>query len=204
MIGNSLEVIYNQVYNLAEPYWQTRKGEIHMPRAYNYARQLLADYPEADETVVLPAILLHDTGWMMIKPDLQMQALVGSANQDKRPEVSRLHETEGARIAGEILTALNYDAAKIVEIQKIIDGHDTRREALSLNDALVKDADKLWRFDPVGVPICAQWNELALEPYLDFVEARIESWLFTGRAKELARALLNQTRISILEPGLGD
>ncbi|MCL4298397.1 MAG: HD domain-containing protein [Anaerolineae bacterium] len=189
--------IYDPIYKLAEPYWQTRKGEIHMPRAYDYARQLLADYPEADESVVLPAILLHDVGWMMVTPDLQMQALVGSANQDKRPEVSRLHETEGARIAGEILAALNYDAAKISEIQTIIDGHDTRREALSLNDALVKDADKLWRFDPVGVPICAQWNELALEPYLDFVEARIESWLFTSRAKELAHTLLVQSRTQL-------
>ncbi|MBE7551651.1 MAG: HD domain-containing protein [Anaerolineales bacterium] len=193
-----MTTIYDQIYKLAEPYWQTRKGEIHMPRAYDYARQLLASYPEADETVVLPAILLHDTGWMMVTPDLQMQALVGSANQDKRPEVSRLHETEGARIAGEILTALNYDTAKTAEIQRIIDGHDTRREALSLNDALVKDADKLWRFDPVGVPICAQWNELALGPYLDFVEARIESWLFTSRAKDLARTLLAQSKAQFL------
>lgn len=188
---------YTQIYKLAEPYWQTRKGEIHMPRAYGYARQLLAHYPEADEAVVLPAILLHDTGWMMITPDLQMQALVGSANQDKRPEVSRLHETEGARIAGEILTSLNYDTAKITEIQSIIDGHDTRREALSLNDALVKDADKLWRFDSVGVPICAQWNELALGPYLDFVESRIESWLFTGQAREMAHALVAQSRTQL-------
>jgi hypothetical protein len=199
-LGGRLALIYDQIYRLAEPYWQTRQGEIHMPLAYEYARQLLVHYPEADPAVVLPAILLHDTGWMMITPDLQMQALVGSANQDKRPEVSRLHETEGARIAGEILAALNYDAAKIVEIQAIINGHDTRREALSLNDALVKDADKVWRFNPVGVPICAQWNELDLGPYLDFVEARIESWLFTGRAKELARALLAQSR-SQLEIG---
>jgi hypothetical protein len=192
-----LTPIYKQIYQVAEPYWKTRHGEIHMPMAYDYARQLLTHYPEADEAVVLPAILLHDTGWMMVTPDLQMQALVGSANQDKRPEVSRFHETEGARIAGEILTSLNYDATKINEIQTIIDGHDTRREALSLNDALVKDADKLWRFDPVGVPICAEWNELALEPYLAFVEARIEMWLFTGRAKAIASTLLAQSRAQL-------
>ncbi len=189
-----MESIYTQIYRLAEPYWQTRQGEIHMPRAYEYARQLLAHHPEADESVVLPTILWHDVGWMMITPDLQMQALVGSANQDKRPEVSRLHETEGARIAGEILTSLAYDSVKIAEIQQIIDGHDTRREALSLNDALVKDADKLWRFDPVGVPICAQWNELALEPYFDFVESRLESWLFTDQAKEIAGIQLAQSK----------
>jgi hypothetical protein len=192
-----METLYNQIYKLAEPYWQTRQGEIHMPLAYEYARQLLVHYSEADEMVVLPAILLHDVGWMLITPDLQMQALVGSPNQDNRPEVSRFHETEGSRIAAEILTALPYDPTKVVEIQSIIDGHDTRREALSLNDALVKDADKLWRFDPIGAPICAQWNELAIGPYLDFVESRIESWLFTDRAREMAHTLLAQSRAQL-------
>lgn len=33
----------------------------------------------------------------------------------------------------------------------IIDGHDSRREALSLEDAVVKDADKLWRVTPHGL-----------------------------------------------------
>jgi hypothetical protein len=192
-----LEAIYTQIYHLAEPYWQTRQGEIHMPLAYEFARQLLTSHSDADEAVVLPAILLHDVGWMKVAPDLQMQALVGSANQDRRPDMSRLHETEGARIAGEILASLNYDPVKIKEIRQIIDGHDTRREALSLNDALVKDADKLWRFDPVGVPICAEWNELPLGPYLDFVETRIETWFFTDQAKTLARTLLAQSRAQL-------
>jgi len=192
-----LTTIYDQIYQLAEPYWQTRQGEIHMPLAYKYARQLLAHYPEADEAIVLPAILLHDVGYKLIPEDLQMQALVGSPNRDNRADVARQHEIEGARIAGEILTSLNYEEDKIAEIQHIIDGHDTRREALSLNDTLVKDADKLWRFDPVGTPICAQWNDLAIGPYLDFVESRIESWLFTDKARELALALLAQSRAQL-------
>lgn len=193
-----MTTIYDQIYQLAQPYWRTRQGEIHMPRAYEYARQLLAHYPgEADEAVVLPAILLHDVGYALIPDDLQMQALVGGTNQNTRLDVSRQHETEGARIAGEILTSLDYERDKIAEIQQIIDGHDTRREALSLNDALVKDADKLWRFDPIGVPICAQWNELDIGPYLDFVESRIEKWLFTDKAKELAYALLTQSRAQL-------
>ncbi|MBE7469360.1 MAG: hypothetical protein DPW09_10480 [Anaerolineae bacterium] len=186
--------IYDQIYQRAEPYWRTRQGEIHMPRAYEYARQLLAYYPEADETVVLPAILLHDVGYALIPDDLQLQSLVGGTNQNPRLDVSRQHEIEGARIAGEILTDLNYAPDKIIEIQRIIDGHDTRREALSLNDALVKDADKLWRFDPVGVPICAPWNKLDIGPYLDFVETKIETWLFTDRAREIARTLLAESR----------
>ena len=186
--------LYTRIYQLAEPYWQTRHGEIHMPLAYEFTRQLLAYYPAADEAVVLPAILLHDVGWYVIPEKLQTQALVGSPKRDNNPDISRLHETEGTRIAGEILTSLDYEIAKITEIQRIIDGHDTRPEALSLNDALVKDADKLWRFDSVGAPICAGWNRMEVGPFLDFFEAKIDSILFTDRAKEMARILLAQSR----------
>lgn len=189
-----MATIYDQIYQQAEPYWQTRRGEVHMPLAYGFARQLLAHYPEADEAVVLPAILLHDVGWHVIPDDLQQQALVGSPKSDNRPDISRQHEIEGARIAGEILTTLGYEAAKIAKIQQIIDGHDTRPAALSLNDALVKDADKLWRFDPAGAPICAGWNGMAVGPFLDFFEAKIETILFTGQAKALAQTLLAQSR----------
>jgi HD superfamily phosphodiesterase len=165
-----------------------------MPLAFEFARQLLAHYPNADEAVVLPAILLHDVGWYVIPDELQTQALVGSPKRDNNPGISRRHEIEGARIAGEILTSLGYEAAKITEIQRIIDGHDTRPDALSLNDALVKDADKLWRFDPIGAPICAGWNRIEVGPFLDFFEAKIDSILFTDRAKEMARTLLAQSR----------
>lgn len=168
-----------------------------MPLAYEFARQLLAHYPEADEAVVLPAILLHDVGWSVIPDELQVQALVGSPRRDNRPDIARRHEIEGARIAAEILTSLDHEAAKIAEIQQIIDGHDTRPEALSLNDALVKDADKLWRFDPAGAPICAHWNGMETGLFLDFFEAKIEPMLFTERAKEMARALLAQSRAQL-------
>jgi len=194
-----LKTIYTQIYQLAEPYWQTRHGEIHMPLAYAFARQLLPHYPDADEAVVLPAILLHDVGWYAIPGDLQTQALVGSPNSDKNPEISRRHETEGARLAGELLTSLAYNAAKIAEIQRIIDGHDTRREALSINDALVKDADKLWRFDPAGAPICADWNGMEVGPFLDFFESKIETILFTEKAQEMACDLLRQSRALLKE-----
>ncbi len=169
-----------------------------MPMAYEYARQLAAHYPEANADIVLPAILLHDVGYTVVPEELQMKALAGSPSPDKRWDMIRLHEVEGANIANKILTALNYDPDKIAEIQQIINGHDSRQESLSLNDALVKDADKLWRYAPASVRLCARWNQLALGPYLDFVELRIEPWFFTDKAKEIARSLLTQSRQHLL------
>lgn len=62
---------------------------------------------------------------------------------------------------------------------EIIDGHDTREEPLSLNDKLVKDSDKLWRFTPVGCEI--DYKRFSFEPnkYLEFLNEKINEWLFT-------------------------
>ena len=45
-------------------------------------------------------------------------------------DVTRRHEREGARLAGEILAAVGKDAARTARIVEIVDGHDSRTEAL--------------------------------------------------------------------------
>ena len=38
---------YDRIYELAEPYWQTRSNEIHVPGSYALAQELVAAHPEA-------------------------------------------------------------------------------------------------------------------------------------------------------------
>ena len=149
-IKSNFEYVCEQIYNMAEPYLDTRQNNIHVSLSRDFARRLLAFYPKADEEIVLPAIVLHDVGWKKVPEGKQLSAF-GPKASDKKTQ--RFHETEGVRIAKKILTRLDYDQNKTLEILSIIDGHDTRKEALSLNDQLVKDADKLWRFTPTGVDI---------------------------------------------------
>ena len=74
-------------------------------------------------------------------------------------------------------------SARVVEI---VDGHDSRAEALSLEDAIVKDADKLWRFTESGVRAAHGWIGRTPAAFMDFVETRIDDWFFTDAAKALA------------------
>ena len=108
--------------------------------SYGYAETLLAEHPDADPDVVLPAVILHDTGWAVVEHRTEQ---VGP--DMLKSDLRRAHEIEGARIAREIVG----DG----EIATIIDGHDTRLYALSRNDELVKDADKLWRYSTTGVAV---------------------------------------------------
>jgi hypothetical protein len=176
---------------MAAPYLDTRKNDIHVSLSCDFARRLLAFYPKADEEIVLPAIVLHDVGWKMVPEEKQLNAF-GPKAQDK--ETQRLHETQGVIIAEKILAHLDYDPQKIREILSIIDGHDTRQEALSLNDQLVKDADKLWRFTPVGVDIDHARFGIPRDRYIKWLGTVIDDWLFTPEAQKMAHDALAEAK----------
>jgi HD superfamily phosphodiesterase len=188
---------YEEIYRKAEPYWATRKNDLHVPCSYDYARRLLTHYHDADEDVVLPAVLLHDVGWKMVPEDKQRGAF-GPEVKDR--EMQRFHETEGVRIAREILHSLDYDKEKTAEILAIIDGHDSREKPLSLNDKLVKDADKLWRFTPYCVKIAHRHFGFELEAYILWLGQKIDGWFFTDEAKDMARKELNRAGKELLTP----
>jgi HD superfamily phosphodiesterase len=185
--------LIDEIRALAEPYWQTRANEIHVPESFELARRLLEAHPQADEGIVLPAILLHDCGYFLVPEEDHLKGLAG-APIGWEADITRRHEIEGARLAGEILERVGYDPQRTLRIQEIIDGHDSRSEALSLEDALVKDADKAWRFTPSGVRVCHAWMGRTPEAFMDYVESRIDDWFLTQAGRDLARSLLQESR----------
>lgn len=174
------------IWQRAVSYLAHRDNDIHTIYAYGLARALLDVTPEADPHIVLPAILLHDTGWSQIAMSDIMRALAPGARE---PDTIRRHETEGARIAREILDELEFPKDDIDEIVEIIDGHDTRLRSLSVNDSLVKDADKLWRITPRGIDTVMDWFGLTREEAHRMCASRVHGYLFTDSARVMARSL---------------
>jgi hypothetical protein len=186
------------VYLRARAYWDTRFNDLHVPIAYGFARELLLAHPQADRDVVAPAILLHDVGWKSIPEDRQLGAFRPGARDEA---LRRFHETEGARIAADILSAAGAAPPLRDAIVRIVDGHDTRLEALSLEDALVKDADKLWRFTPAAIDIDHRRFEMSLGDYLPWLGRQVDEIFLTGRAAEIARELFAQVSRGAAEAG---
>ena len=172
------------VWEHAAPYLAVRNNDSHTLYAYGLARALLASIPDADPEVVLPAILLHDTGWSTVDDELILEAIAPGGG---RPDLVLQHEREGARIATEVLTALGRRPGIVRRVVEIIDGHDSRLIALSTDDAVVKDADKLWRVTPHGIQIVCGWFSLTREESLRITAARVEGSLFTEPARTMAR-----------------
>ncbi|MET0781259.1 MAG: HD domain-containing protein [Microbacterium sp.] len=180
----SLRAADAAVWYLAAPYLAVRNNDSHTLYAYGLARALLASTPDADPDVVLPAILLHDTGWSTVEDELILEAIAPGGG---RPDLVLQHEKEGARIATEVLTALGRDTEVVRRVVEIVDGHDSRLIALSAEDAVVKDADKLWRVTPHGISIVCGWFGLTREESLRITAARVEGSLFTEPARAMAR-----------------
>lgn len=174
------------VWRLAAPNLQIRDNDVHTLYAYGLARYLLARYPEAQPEIVLPAILLHDTGWSRVPPT---DVLAAISPEGPRPDLVLLHEQEGAILAEKAMRELGYDSDRIAEIVAIIDGHDSRREALSLNDAIVKDADRIWRLTPHGIDTVMNWFGLTRDQAHRLIASRVHDHLYTDRGRELALAL---------------
>ncbi len=174
---------YKKIYKLAKPFLQTRKNLIHTKIALRYALKLLKS-EKGDEGIVIPAIFLHDVGWSAIPENLHLTAF---GPNPSNPKLTKVHEREGAKIARSILEGLHYPPEKGKEIYRIVLGHDTRKRPISLNDRIVKDADKLTRYSRKEMAIAVHWFHIPRREFLVFLEAKIDHWFLTPTGKETAR-----------------
>lgn len=168
----------------AKPYLDVRNNDEHTLVAYGLARALLLEMPEADESVVLPAILLHDVGWKRIDPELLLDAI---GKNPTRKDLVRDHEIHGVEIAKIILEDIKPENVDITAVLDIIDGHDTVKAARSINDAVMKDADKGWRATAHGMKTICGWYQWNTAEYIDALENVSLPFMLTapGRAQSL-------------------
>jgi len=179
-----MEGIYGKIYRLAGPYLDTRENDLHTRIAYSFALKLL-EAERGDEKIVIPAVLLHDVGWKTIPEELQLKAFgPGKYNL----EINRIHEVEGAKIARDLLRQAGYDPALVDQIAEIILGHDSRQEAISHNDALVKDSDKLWRFSREAIRIDPRRFRVDSVAHVVWLGRQIDGWFLTATGKNMALA----------------
>ena len=147
---------YDPVWRAAEPYMRARKNDVHIPLSFAWCVKLLEHFPQADRDVCLLAILLHDIGWWAIDMETIIAEGFRSGNI-LQSDVRYRHEAEGVRLGTEVLRATGWDEGVIAQVCEIIDGHDTRIDPRHLNDRIVRDADKLWRYEVTGTAVGCDW-----------------------------------------------
>lgn len=175
------------LWHSAKPYLDVRNNDEHTVVAYGLACALLEEIPHADESVVLPAILLHDVGWKRIDPNLLLDAI---GKNPTRKDLVRDHEIHSVEIAREILNLHKPGGVDTDAVLAIIDGHDTTKEARSINDAVMKDADKGWRATPHGMKTICGWYDWQPEEYADALTKVSLPYMLTDPGRALANGMI--------------
>ncbi|MCX7644039.1 MAG: HD domain-containing protein [Rhodobacteraceae bacterium] len=186
---------YDAVWRRSEPYMRARKNDVHVPLSFAWAQRLLGAYPQADRDVVSLAILLHDIGWYSI--DMEDIIEKGFGPDMMQSDVRFLHESEGVRLSRPVLEETGWPEDTIRAVAEIIDGHDTRPEPRHLNDRLVRDADKLWRFGVTGVSVACDWFRMTPRQYADRLEHQVAQ-LETEAGRAWAAEELRATRAALM------
>ena len=179
------------LWDAARPFLDVRNNDEHTLVAYGLGKALLNLIPEADADIVLPAILLHDVGWKRIDPDLLLLAI---GKNPTRKDLVRDHEIHGVEIATDILQNLGVDRPQLQAILAIIDGHDTNKDARSINDAVMKDADKGWRTTRHGMRTIQRWYNWAASEYAASLEEVSLPFMLTDPGRAIATAFLATVR----------
>jgi HD superfamily phosphodiesterase len=174
------------LFKMAEPYLTTRGDLLHTQVAHEYAL-LLIEKEGGDRRVVEPAIILHDVGWSRLDPEEIKVAYGVRAAGERAARLNRVHELEGAVIARGLLEDMEYDPLLIEQIVAIVERHDSGGEPKTLEEKLVKDADKLWRFSKIGYYKEMERQNTSSRERYEFLIKRMDNWFFTGAAEALAK-----------------
>jgi len=175
------------VWLAARPWLDVRCNDEHTLISYRLGRALLRIYRDVDASVVLPTILMHDVGWKKFPPEQLAQAV---GPNPRYPGLQRAHEIEGVKIAREALDRLAIPRPVTDRILAIIDGHDTRKTAMSREDAVMKDADKLWRFTAHGIATIGGWFDTPAKETVAMLESFVLPSMLTDAGKAMAEALI--------------
>ncbi|MHB0978811.1 MAG: HD domain-containing protein [Thermoleophilia bacterium] len=183
---------YIRMFEIAEPSLQTRFNDLHAKIGAQIVVELLRR-DGGDPRIAVPAILLHDLGWNEVPEELRRSAFGPGSND---AELNRQHELAGVRLAGRLLEEVGYPPHLTAEILRIIDGHDSRPLSETLEEAIVKDADKMWRVTKLGFPATLQNLEtLTPQEVHDFIAVRAFSWFLAPSALEMVREQLDARRV---------
>ncbi|MCJ7683863.1 MAG: HD domain-containing protein [Desulfobacteraceae bacterium] len=167
-----------------------RPGDVeHTRRVVAYGKALL-DREPGNLRVVVPALIIHDTGWGKV----DFSDFVDAPAVDKKDTASiRIHMHHGANIALKILEAVGWDPTITQQIADIIAVHDAPEKINALHNldaTLVFEADWL---DKYGQASKKRYSEIfSDEGKIEELNRYLEKNKFVFFRSKAAKRLLSE------------
>ncbi len=182
------EGIYQKVWDSARDILIRGDGDVPHTEAVVGYMMTLVDKEGGDPSILIPAAILHDVGWTTV-PLQERKRAFSSGDRELLQRVRVQHMEEGAKIARQILTDLNYPMEKVEEICHLVRVHDSWRVGKRLetrDERLIQDADFLRVVDHDG--FWGDVKESNLDParWLGYCRKKFEEWFTSKTASTLA------------------
>lgn len=99
------------------------------------AMEMIIKSGQGDESLLMPAAILHDTGWSMVPKFLQL-------SQDKKDKITapKLHIEFAPEIINKVLNQAAYGKGEIKKIVEIVEAHKFQNPQ-EINKRILIDAD---------------------------------------------------------------
>ncbi|MDD4271375.1 MAG: HD domain-containing protein [Patescibacteria group bacterium] len=129
---------YKKIWQLALPHIKAgREKDLTHVKGVVKAMEMIIKSGIGEEDLLVPAAILHDTGWSRVPKKLQ------TANDKKgRIKALKLHIKYSAEIASEVLSRIGYEIKRINKIIEIIRAHKFHNPR-NINKRIMIDADAL-------------------------------------------------------------
>ena len=188
-----LSDVEKEIWDGSLPFQDKREDAGHAEFVTYFILELLK-LMDAKREIVIPAGILHDTGWSRLSSEELKQFYLPNW-KDFEPELRKIHQEEGVSFSKNFLEKIRYPQKYISPILEIISQHDTRKGFLSLEDGIVRDADKLWRFTLPGAKIFFQKRGLTEEQFYSTVNSLIQDkeFFYSQFSRKIARIELRNT-----------
>ena len=156
----------------------------------------LGEILHADLDIIIPSAILHDTGYYGMSSSELNDMMAKKLSEERTKEIKKEHMDNGVRFAKELLDKINYDSQKIELILHIIQYHDTKIEPITIEEKIVRDADKLWRYSQKGFFLDIKRQNKTIVSHLDKLRSNLnrDDYFYTKEAVELADELLNKIK----------
>jgi len=195
MSNLKLPKIQQEIWDTVLDKQDLRDDSGHAQIVTEFAIQLATEL-HANLDIVIPAAILHDTGYHVFDSTTLNNMMQKNLPESEIAHIKEVHMDVGAKLAKDVLTKLRYNSGQIQVISHIILYHDTMQQPTSVEEKVVRDADKLWRYSNKGFFLdIKRQKKKAIDHYLKLQQnLKKQNYFWTEQAIRIAQKELEQRK----------
>lgn len=155
-----------------------------------HALKLILKQERCDPDILIPAAILHDTGWSAVPLSLQK-----AKDKERVKEAMHLHLECSVPVIKKVLAAVDFDKNKTAKVIDIVLSHKFKNPR-SLNKRVLIDADTL--SDIFSESFYSDARQYKIDP-AEFYQIRMKNTFYTETAEDIFRRELKKREQEILK-----